>query len=148
MDIGNFGATRWQTMGTNNPHQCIESFKDALRRAGLEERRADISPGVMAHRLRPLLPAKTSLVARDARLATSFKRVRRNFSTSFWILILAFALGLAPALAIGAFAWAAKSKTWSASSCFSWTAEKISPAAPVVREQPQKHDLDPTVTET
>jgi len=40
-------------MGTNNPHQCIESFKDALRRAGLEERRADISPGVMAHRLRP-----------------------------------------------------------------------------------------------
>jgi hypothetical protein len=135
-------------MGTNNPHQCIESFKDALRRAGLEERRADISPGVMAHRLRPLLPAKTSLVARDARLATSFKRVRRNFSTSFSILILAFALGLAPALAIGAFAWAAKSKTWSASSCFSWTAERVSPAAPVVRERPQKQDLDSSVTET
>lgn len=134
-------------MGTNNPHQCIESFKDALRRAGLEERRADISPGVMAHRLRPLLPAKSSPVARDARRATSFKRVRRNFSTSFWILILAFALGLAPALAIGAFAWAAKSKTWSASSCFSWTAESVSPVAPVVRERPQKRDLDPSVTE-
>jgi hypothetical protein len=131
-------------MGTNNPHQCIESFKDALRRAGLEERRADISPGVMAHRLRPLLPAKTS----PAKTATSFKRVRRNFSTSFWILILAFALGLAPALAIGAFAWAAKSKTWSASSCFSWTAERGSPMAPVVRGRPQRHDLDPSVTET
>jgi hypothetical protein len=135
-------------MRTNNSHQCIESFKDALRRAGIEERRADISPGVMAHRLRPLLPAKSSAVARDARRATSFKRVRRNFSTSFWILILAFALGLAPALAIGAFAWAAKSKTWSASSCFSWTAEKVSPAAPVVRERQQKQDVYSSVTET
>ena len=81
-------------MGTNNPHQCIESFKDALRRAGLEERRADISPGVMAHRLRPRLPVKSSQLPRDARHGTAFQRVRRNFSTSFWILILAFALGL------------------------------------------------------
>ena len=136
-------------MGTNNPHQCIESFKDALRRAGLEERRADISPGVMAHRLRPLLPAKTSLVARDARLATSFKRVRRNFSTSFWILILAFALGLAPALAIGAFAWIGKSKAGSASSCSSWMAESLSPTAPAARgERPRKDDLDASVIET
>jgi hypothetical protein len=135
-------------MRTNNPHQCIESFKDALRRAGLEEPRGDISPGLMAHRLRPLLPAKTSPVARDARRPAAFKRVRRNFSTSFWILILAFALGLAPALAIGAFAWAAKSRTWSASSCFNWTAERISPAAPVVRERSPKRDLDPSVTET
>ncbi len=134
-------------MVTNNPHQCIESFKEALRRAGLEERRTDISPGLMAHRLRPHLPVKSSPLPRDARHGTAFQRVRRNFS-SFWILILAFALGLAPALAIGAFAWAAKSKTWSASSCFSWTAESASPVAPVVRERPQKHDLDPSVTET
>jgi hypothetical protein len=135
-------------MGTNNPHQCIESFKDALRRAGLEERRADISPGSMAHRLRPLIRAKSSQTSRDAR-GTTFQRVRRNFSTSFWILILAFALGLAPALAIGAFAWAAKSKTESASSCSSWMAESLSPTAPVARgERPHNDDLDASVTET
>jgi hypothetical protein len=136
-------------MGTNNPHQCIESFKDALRRAGLEERRADISPGVMAHRLRPRLPVKSSQLPRDARHGTAFQRVRRNFSTSFWILILAFALGLAPALAIGAFAWAAKSKEGSASSCSSWMAEILSPTAPAAlgARQP-KNDLDVSITET
>jgi hypothetical protein len=130
-------------MGTNNPHQCIESFKDALRRAGLEECQADISPG------RPRIQAKSSPLTRDARRGTSFERVRRNFSTSFWILILAFALGLAPALAIGAFAWAAKSKASSASSCSSWMAEGVSPMAPVMRgERPHKDDLDPSLTET
>src|SRR6476619_6079568 len=132
-------------MGTNNPNQCIESFKEALRRAGLEERRADISPGLMAHRLRPRLPVKSSQQPRDARHGTAFERVRRNFSTSFWILILAFAVGLAPALAIGAFAWAAKSKASSASSCSSWMAEGVSPMAPVMRgERPHKDDLDPS----
>ncbi|MGH6825242.1 hypothetical protein [Methyloceanibacter sp.] len=136
-------------MGTSNPHQCIESFKDALRRAGLEERRADISPGVMAHRLRPRLPAKPNQLPRVARRVTAFERVRRNFSTSFWILILAFALGLAPALAIGAFAWAAKSKAGSASSCSSWMAESLAPTAPVVgSERPHNDDLDASVTET
>jgi hypothetical protein len=136
-------------MGTNNPHQCIESFKDALRRAGLEERRADISPGVMAHRLRPRLPVKSGELPRDARHGTAFQRVRRNFSTSFWILILAFALGLAPALAIGAFALTGKSKAGSASSCSSWMAESVSPMAPVMRgERPHKNGLDPSLTET
>ena len=85
-------------MSTNN--QCIESFRDALRRAGLEERRADISRGVIAHRLRPRIQARSA----------QSPRARPSVSTSFWILILAFALGLVPALAIGAFAWAAKSK--------------------------------------
>ena len=133
-------------MGTNHPHQCIESFKDALRRAGLEERRADVSPGVMAHRLRPRLPVKSSQLPREARHRTAFQRVRRNFSTSFWILILAFALGLAPALAIGAFAWTAKSKEGS-SSCSSWMS--LSPTAPAARgERPHKDDLDASVTET
>ena len=141
--------SRWQTMGTNNPHQCIESFKDALRRAGLEERRADIPPGLMAHRLRPLIRAKSSPLPRDARHGTAFQRVRRNFSTSFWILILAFALGLAPALAIGAFAWTAKSKEGSASSCASWMAQSLSPTAPAARGQRlHKDDLDASVTET
>jgi hypothetical protein len=137
---------RLQTMHTNNPHQCIESFKDALRRAGIEERRADISPGLMAHRLRPLVQAKSNPLPKDARRGTHFQRMRRNFSTSFWILILAFALGLAPALAIGAFAWAAKTK---ASSCSSWMAESLSPTAPVVRgERPHSDGLDASVTET
>lgn len=136
-------------MGTNNPHQCIESFKDALRRAGLEERRADVSPGLMAHRLRPLIRAKSSPTSRDARRGTAFQRVRRNFSTSFWILILAFALGLAPALAIGAFAWTGKSKAGSASSCSSWMAESLSPTAPAARGgRPHKDDLDASVIET
>ena len=70
-------------------------------------------------------------------------------STSFWILILAFALGLAPALAIGAFAWTAKSKERSASSCSSWMAESLSPTVPAARgERPHKDDLDSSVTET
>ena len=92
-------------MSTNNPYQCIESFRDALRRAGLEERRADISPGVMAHRLRPRIQARSAQSPRDL-----MRNARRSVAISFWILILAFALGLVPALAIGAFAWAAKSK--------------------------------------
>jgi hypothetical protein len=87
-------------MSTNNPSQCIESFRDALKRAGLEERRADISPGVTAHRLRPRIQARSAQSPRDLK-----RNARRSFS-----MILAFALGLVPALAIGAFAWAAKSK--------------------------------------
>jgi hypothetical protein len=99
--------------------------------------------------LRPRLPVKSSQLPRDARHGTAFERVRRNFSTSFWILILAFAVGLAPALAIGAFAWAAKSKTGSASSCSSWMAESLSPTAPATRgERPHKDDLDASLTET
>jgi hypothetical protein len=102
-------------MGTNNPHQCIEFFRDALKRAGLEERLADVSLGLMAtHRLRPRIQARPATGPRDTR-----RRVRRNFSMSFWILILAFVLGLAPAVAIGAFAWAAKSRGMYEYSCSS-----------------------------
>src|SRR5437016_3126612 len=101
-------------MGTNTPYQCIESFRDALKRAGLEERRADISPGVMAHRLRPKIQARPGPTPRDAR-----RGARRNFSMSFWILILAFALGLVPALVVGAFAWAAKARGIHETSCSS-----------------------------
>ena len=92
-------------MSTNNPHQCIESFRDALKRAGLEERRADISPGLMA-------PIACALVYKqDQRQPQGTQGAGwRNFSIGFWILILAFVLGLAPAVAIGAFALAAKSR--------------------------------------
>jgi hypothetical protein len=109
-------------MSTNNPSQCIESFRDALKRAGLEERRADISPGVTAHRLRPRIQARSA----------QSPRTRRSVSISFWILILAFALGLVPALAIGAFAWAAKSKGMYMyeTSCFSRMAAITSSEAP------------------
>jgi hypothetical protein len=99
-------------MGTSNPYQCIESFRDALKRAGIEARRAEVSP-VMAHRLRPRLKARPATSPKDSK-----GDAQRNFSMSFWILILAFALGLAPALAIGAFTWA-KSRGVHETSCAS-----------------------------
>jgi hypothetical protein len=113
-------------MGTNNPNQCIESFRDALKRAGLEERRADASPGLMAHRLRPRTQARSSTALRDTR-----RKVRQNFSMSFWILILAFVLGLAPAVVVGAFAWAAKSRGTYEYSCSSRMAAIAAPIVPV-----------------
>jgi hypothetical protein len=113
-------------MGTNTPYQCIESFRDALKRAGLEERRADISPGVMAHRLRPKIQARPGPSPSYAR-----RGARRNFSMSFWILILAFALGLVPALVVGAFAWAAKSRGIYETSCSSRMAMIALPTAPL-----------------
>jgi hypothetical protein len=109
-------------MSTNAPNLCIESFRDALKRAGLDHR-SDISPGVMAHRLRPLIHARSSSSQRDAR-----RVARPRFSLSFWILILAFALGLAPALVVGAFALAAKSKGMFETSCSSRIAAAVSSA--------------------
>ena len=91
-------------MRTSTTYQCIESFRDALKRAGLEERRTDISPGVTAHRLRPLIQARSGAGPREPK-----RLAWRRLSLSFWILILAFALGLAPAL-VGAFALVAKSR--------------------------------------
>jgi hypothetical protein len=136
-------------MGTSNPSQCIDSFRDALKRAGLEERRADISPGLMAQRLRPRIQARSNMHSGDAKRGAKHESARRRFSTSFWILILAFAVGLAPALAIGAFAWAAKSKGVAASSCSSWMADSPAPVAPGVRgSRPNDADVDLSVTET
>ena len=136
-------------MGTSNPSQCIESFRDALKRAGIEERRADISPGVMAQRLRPRIQPRSIAHSGEASRGTRYERARRRVSTSLWILILAFALGLAPALAIGAFAWAAKSRNVSASSCSSWMAASPSLVAPDTKVgKPPEADLALSVTET
>src|SRR5215831_19301935 len=109
-------------MSTNTPNQCIESFRDALKRAGLDHR-SDISPGVIAHRLRPLIHARSGSSQGDAR-----RVARRRFSLSFWILILAFTLGLAPALVVGAFALATKSKGMFETSCSSRIAAAVSSA--------------------
>jgi len=113
-------------MGPNTPYQCIESFRAALKRAGIEERHTDISPGVMAHRLRPLIPARPGPSQRDARRGAGL-----NFSMSFWILILAFALGMVPALVVGAFAWAAKSRGMYETSCSSRMATIALSTAPL-----------------
>jgi hypothetical protein len=133
-------------MGTSNSSQCIESFRDALKRAGIEERRAEISPGSMAQRLRPRIQPRPIAHQGEVRRGTGYERARRRLSTSFWVLMLAFALGLAPALAIGAFAWAAKSRGASASSCSSWIATSPSPLAP--GGKPREAELDLSVTET
>jgi hypothetical protein len=130
-------------MGTNNPNQCIESFRDALKRAGLEERRADVSPGLMAHGLRPRTQTRSSTALRDPR-----GKVRRNFSMSFWILILAFVFGLAPAIAIGAFVWTAKSRGTYEYSCSSRMAATADPSRPIDVEVPSHKWIDASVTET
>ena len=113
-------------MRTSTTYQCIESFGDALKRAGLEERRTDISPGVTAHRLRPLIQARSGAGPREPK-----RLARRRLSLSFWILILAFALGLAPALVVGAFALVAKSRGMYETTCASRMAAAVPYVVPV-----------------
>ena len=113
-------------MRTSTTYQCIESFGDALKRAGLEERRTDISPGVTAHRLRPLIQARSGAGPREPK-----RLARRRLSLRFWILILAFALGLAPALVVGGFALVAKSRGMHETPCTSRMAAAVPYVVPV-----------------
>ena len=110
-------------MRTSTTYQCIESFGDALKRAGLEEH---ISPGVTAHRLRPLIQARSGAGPREPK-----RLAWRRLSLSFWILILAFGLGLAPALVVGAFALVAKSRGMHETPCTSRMAAAVPYVVPV-----------------
>ena len=83
---------------------CLGSLQAALKDAGLEDPYNDISPNIMAERLRPRPQAK--LVARPS----SPRRRTGISSVSLWVLLLAFGLGLIPSLAVAAAIWFDKSR--------------------------------------
>lgn len=91
---------------------CLGSLQAALKDAGLEDPYNDISPNIMAERLRPRPQAKplptdlSKLVARPS----SPRRRTDISSVSLWVLLLAFGLGLIPSLAVAAAIWFDKSR--------------------------------------
>jgi hypothetical protein len=99
---------------------CLGSLQAALRDAGLEDRYKEIPPGIMAERLlRPRLqtrPLPTDLSKLVAQAAPPRRRIGLS-SVSLWVLLLAFALGLIPSLAIGAALWLDKSRAVTAYPC-------------------------------
>jgi hypothetical protein len=103
---------------------CLGSLQAALKDAGLEGWYNEIAPGIMAERLRPrpqARPQRTDL----SKLVTSPVPARRSTgisSVSLWVLLLAFALGLIPSLAIGAALWFDRSRTVTAYPCTMRTA--------------------------
>jgi hypothetical protein len=116
------------TMRTN----CLGSLQAAMRDAGLEDKWNDIPPGIMAERLRPspqLSPqAKSQTRPQPTHLAhlvatPAPSRGKTGIAAAgVWVLMLAFALGLIPSLAIGAVLWLDKSRTAAAYPCVMRTA--------------------------
>ena len=106
---------------------CLGSLQAAMRDAGLEDKWNDIPPGLMAERLRPspqlspqarpqAKPQPTHLAHLVATPAPS--RGKTGIAAAgVWVLMLAFALGLIPSLAIGAVLWLDKSRTAPAIPC-------------------------------
>jgi hypothetical protein len=98
---------------------CLGSLQAALRDAGLEDRYNDIPVGIMAERLRPRAQAKP--VPTDlSKLVTPAAALRRRTgisSASLRVLLLAFALGLIPSLAVAAAIWFDKSRSVTANPC-------------------------------
>lgn len=98
---------------------CLGSLQAAIRDAGLEDKWNEIHPGIMAERLRPrpqTRPLPTDLSKLVAPAAAPRRRTSLS-SVSFWVLLLAFALGLIPSLAIGAALWLDKSRAVTAYPC-------------------------------
>ena len=91
---------------------CLGSLRAALKDAGLEDRCSDIPAGIMAERLRPRpqeRPQPTDL----SKLVPPPAPPRRRTgiaSVSIWVLLVAFALGLIPSLAVAAAIWFDKSR--------------------------------------
>ena len=84
----------------------------------------DISPGIMAERLRPrpqARPIPTDLSKLVAQPSSPRRRTAIS-SVSLRVLLLAFALGLIPSLAIAAAIWFDKSRTVTAYPCTMRTA--------------------------
>lgn len=103
---------------------CLGSLQAALKDAGLEDRYNDISPGIMAERLRPrpqARPIPTDLSKLVAQPSSPRRRTAIS-SVSLRVLLLAFALGLIPSLAIAAAIWFDKSRTVTAYPCTMRTA--------------------------
>ena len=103
---------------------CLGSLRAALKDAGLEDRCSDIPAGIMAERLRPRpqeRPQPTDL----SKLVPPPAPPRRRTgiaSVSLWVLLVAFALGLFPSLAIAAAIWFDKSRSVTAYPCTMRTA--------------------------
>ena len=103
---------------------CLGSLQAALKDAGLEGRYNDISPGIMAERLRPR-PQASAIPTDLSKLVAQPSSPRRRTaisSVSLRVLLLAFALGLIPSLAIAAAIWFDKSRSVAAYPCTMRTA--------------------------
>ena len=103
---------------------CLGSLRAALKDAGLDDRCGDIPAGMMAERLRPRPQTRAQPTDLSNLVTPAVEPVRRGrlSSVSVWVLLLAFALGLIPSLAIGAVLWLEQSRNTSASPCSLQTA--------------------------
>ena len=105
---------------------CLGSLQAALKDAGLEDRYNHISPGIMAERLRPRPQARPIPTDLSKLVAQPSPRRRTGISSvSLWVLLLAFALGLFPSLAIAAAIWFDKSRSVTAYPCTMRTAAGV-----------------------
>jgi hypothetical protein len=103
---------------------CLGSLRAALKDAGLEDRYSDIPAGIMAERLRPR-PQARPLPTDLSKLVTPplpHRRLTDISSVRLWVLLLAFALGLIPSLAVAAAVWFDKSRSVTAYPCTMRTA--------------------------
>lgn len=98
---------------------CLGSLRAALKDAGLEDRCSDIPAGIMAERLRPRPQARPHPTDLSKLVTAPMPPCRRTgiASVSLWVLLLAFALGLIPSLAIAAAIWFDKSRSVTAYPC-------------------------------
>ena len=106
---------------------CLGSLQAALKDAGLEDLYNDISPGIMAERLRPRPQARA--IPRDlSKLVAQPPSPRRRTGISsvcLWVLLLAFALGLIPSLAVAAASGFDKSRSVTGYPCSMRTASGV-----------------------
>jgi hypothetical protein len=98
---------------------CLGSLQAALKDAGLEDRCSDIPAGIMAERLRPRPQARPLPTDLSKLVAPPAPQRRRTgiSSVSLWVLLVAFALGLIPSLAIAAAVWFDKARSVTAHPC-------------------------------
>lgn len=106
---------------------CLGSLRAALKDAGLEDRCSDIPAGIMAERLRPRPQERPQPTDLSKLVAPPAQPRRRTgiASVSLWVLLIAFALGLIPSLAIAAAIWFDKSRSATAYPCTMRTAAGV-----------------------
>src|SRR5512137_2570427 len=103
-------------------NNCIVSLREALKQAGLDDQPNHVPPRIMAERLRPPSRSRpssvTSHLGEPARSRGERPLpARRTRSMRANILLLAFVVGLIPAVSIGALIWVLTWRGLSASSC-------------------------------
>lgn len=106
---------------------CLGSLQAALKDAGLEDRCSYIPAGIMAERLRPRPQERPQPTDLSKLVAPQAPLRRRTGITSvkLRVLLLAFALGLIPSLAIAAAIWFDTSRSTTAYPCTVRTAAGV-----------------------